>query len=88
VSLAPTHVKRGKSLKLTVTGGDGDQVLMVLQYLHWKPKQYQGKIGSSGTYFRSWTVPKNAPLGKARLKVTVHDHSSGTPTVVDFTVAK
>jgi hypothetical protein len=88
VNLSPVRAKRGTAMRLTVQGTPDDRVSVVLQYHHGKPVTYHGKVDSSGTYTKTWKVPKLAPLGKAEVKVTVTGSQSAVPTTVDFVVLK
>jgi hypothetical protein len=72
-----------------VTGPASARVTVSVLYKTGKPMVSHGKISATGTYDKTCKVPKNAPIGLARIKVMVSGTSSERkPTEVDFTVLK
>jgi hypothetical protein len=88
VRLSPTRLRRGQTATLTVTAASDDQVTAVVRYHRGRPTTYQGKVSSSGTYVKSWKVPKTAPLGQASLGVTVKSDANPYSGTVTFEVTK
>lgn len=88
VHLSPTRVRRGHTTKLVVTAAADDGVTVVVQYRQGKPVTYHGKVGSSGTYVKSWKVPTSVATGKAQAKVTVESRPTPYSTTISFTVTK
>jgi hypothetical protein len=84
VELSPLHVKRGRTATASVTASADDKVTMVVHYNHGKTVTYRATVGASGKLVKQWKVPKNAPLGKAAVKVTVQ--GSGDPYVATATL--
>ncbi len=86
VHLSPIRVRRGQQAKLTVTATSDDKVTVVVRYRHGKPVTFHGKVNSSGTYTKSWKIPKSAPLGKGTLHVTVKSNVNPYSGSVSFVV--
>ena len=88
VRLSPSRIRRGQQARLTVAAAVANPVTAVVRYRHGKPVTYHGKIGSSGTYVKSWKIPKSAPLGKATLQVTVKSVVNPYSGTIPFEVVK
>ncbi len=73
VRLDESKAMRGDTVKVAVDASTDDEVTTVVRYHQWKPKTLHSRIGSSGTLEQNWKVPKDAPLGKATIKITVAD---------------
>jgi hypothetical protein len=86
--LSPIRVARGHSAKLSVVAIPGADVVSVVQYHKGKPVTYRGTVGSDGVYTRSLKVPKNAPLGKANVQVTVKGMQQPYSAAFTLTVTK
>jgi hypothetical protein len=86
--MSPSRIRRGQQARLTVTAAVDNLVTVVVRYRHGKPVTYHGKIGGSGTYIKSWKIPKSAPLGKATLQVTVKSTLNPYIGTIPFEVIK
>jgi hypothetical protein len=88
VQLSSGKVRRGQTLKLTITGPSGEAVTVALQYWHARPLTYHAKLGSNGSYARAWKIPRNAPLGKSTVKVALKSGDTPQSYSVSFVVTK
>lgn len=88
VELSPLHVKRGGTTKATVAASTSDKVTMVVHYHTGRPVTYRAIVGSSGKLVKQWKVPRNAPLGKASVKITVAGTGSPYKTTVTMVVTR
>lgn len=71
VHLATAKVSRGHEEKVNVAASTDDQVAIEVRYRTGKPKLYRATVGSTGTAVTTWKIPKNAPVGKASIKISV-----------------
>jgi hypothetical protein len=88
VRMSPSRVRRGQQARLTVTASVDNAVTVVVRYRRGKPVTYHGKISGTGTYVKSWKIPKAAPLGKATLQVTVKGVPDPYRGTIPFEVIK
>ena len=88
VRISPTKVRRGKSIDLQVTAPIGDSVEVEIRFDGRKVADFGDTVDYTGTYERSWKVPDWAPLGRAKVTVTVGDRAAPDPFVVWFEVVK
>jgi hypothetical protein len=87
VHLAPTHVSRGHAAKVQVQAPQDATVSVGVRYKGTKAyKVFHTKVGSSGTAVQAWTIPKNAPLGTAQVKVAVS--GTGAPFTLSLIVTR
>jgi hypothetical protein len=86
--MSPSRIRRGQQARLTVRAAVDNLVTVVVRYRHGKPVTYHGKIGGSGTYIKSWKIPKSAPLGKAAVQVTVKSALNPYIGTIPFEVIK
>lgn len=76
-------------MKLVLKVSGDDVVVATLRYRQSSPKTYKGRADGQGVYVRSFTVVKNAPLGRGSVLVAVFVTSR--PPLEDtlpFTVTK
>jgi hypothetical protein len=88
VEISPTRVHRGGQTQVTVSGAPDVHVTIVVRYSQGKAITYRSSVGHSGKYLKKWTVSKTAPLGKARVKITLTGIEKPYTAVVSFTVVK
>jgi hypothetical protein len=88
IKLSPTHVRRGHTARLEVAATESAAVTAVVHYRSGKPVTYRSKVPSSGKVVKSWKVPSTAPLGGAKLNVTVESPAQRYATTVQFVVTK